>query len=139
MKQSFTFVFHAFISPNKIHSSNHLCRKSYRLADVYLENISLLMLIVNDSRRNGYVQAVDVAVFRCRWLQLSKACAPGKKTGLLQAKNTDYVMRTRVRRFQYFVRRLLFGCSITSGRLCRTSAGTATDPQSFFRIIQARG
>jgi len=78
--QSFTFVFHAFISANMIPSSNHLCRKSYRLADAYLENISWRMFIVNDARCNGYVR---VAVFDGAGFLLSQACANDKKTGNL--------------------------------------------------------
>jgi len=63
MIRSFTFVFHAFISANMISSSSHSCRKTYRLAGVYLEKYSWQVFIVNDSRRNGYAPAVHVEVY----------------------------------------------------------------------------
>jgi hypothetical protein len=62
MIRSFMFVFHAFISANMISSSNHSCRKTYRLAGVYLEKYSCQVFIVIDSRRNDYAQAVHVEV-----------------------------------------------------------------------------
>jgi len=86
MNQSFTFVFHAFISANKIHSSNILCRKSYRLVDVYLENISLRMFIVNDSRLNGYVQAVGMAVFDAADCSCRKLAHQTRKQGFYRQK-----------------------------------------------------
>jgi hypothetical protein len=51
-------------------------------------------------------------------------------------ENTDYVMRIRVRRFQYYVRRLLFRYDVTSGRMCCTSVGIVTDSQLHFRVIR---
>jgi hypothetical protein len=55
---------------------------------------------------------------------------------VFSGKNTDYVMRFRVCRFQYFVRRLLFGYGVTSGRVCCTSVGIVTDSQLHFRVIR---
>jgi hypothetical protein len=56
---------------------------------------------------------------------------------VFSGKNADYVMRIRVRRFRYFVRRLLFRYGVTSGRLCCTSVGIVADSQLYFRIIRA--
>jgi hypothetical protein len=81
--QSFTFVFHAFISANMIASSNHLCRKSYRLADAHLENISWRMFIVNDARCNCYVR---VAVFDGAGCYCIRHAQKTKKQGIYRKK-----------------------------------------------------
>jgi hypothetical protein len=87
MTRSFRFVFHAFISANMIPSSNHSCRKTYRLAGVYLEKYSWQVFIVNNSRRNGYAPAVHVDVQDAvgRWCCVL-AHKAGKQ-GFLRQKN----------------------------------------------------
>ena len=86
MFQSFTFFFHAFISANIIPSSNHLCRKTYRLAGVYLENYSWQVFFISDSQRDCYAPAVQVEVFDAADCCCCKLAYKAKKQGFFRQK-----------------------------------------------------
>ena len=101
MIRSYTFVFHAFISANIIPSSNHSCRKTYRLACAYLEKR------FHGGCLSSTIHGVMVMHWRCMWKcsMLLVVAVAGLRTRqenrVFSGENTDYVMRIRVRRFQY--------------------------------------